>query len=200
MDGELAEMNEKALEREIEAALGVDPSPEFLPQVRARIANERMREGWFWSASWRWAGVVVVTAAVAAIGVWVLPDPAPALSEAHVRDSGFGTRGSGAESRDLGLGTAAAKPESPLSSAPNPIPAVRHVHAESRAAVAVPFEVVIAPDEAAALKQLFTAIGSRQLETFALPDLQAALKPPAPIEEIVLEPITISPLAALEGE
>jgi hypothetical protein len=33
-----------------------------------------------------------------------------------------------------------------------------------------------------------------------LPDLTSALKPPAPIEEIVLDPITISPLAALEGE
>jgi hypothetical protein len=33
-----------------------------------------------------------------------------------------------------------------------------------------------------------------------LPDLQTALKPPDPIEEIMVEPITISPLAALEGE
>jgi hypothetical protein len=63
-----------------------------------------------------------------------------------------------------------------------------------------PFEVVISQEEAAALRQLFTAIGNRRIETSALPDLQTALKPPDPIEEIMVEPITISPLAALEGE
>jgi hypothetical protein len=63
-----------------------------------------------------------------------------------------------------------------------------------------PFDVVISQEESAALKRLFTEIGNHRIETSALPDLQTALKPPTPIEEIVVEPITISPLAALEGE
>ena len=37
------ELSDETLEKDIEAALGVDPSPEFLPRVRARIANERMQ-------------------------------------------------------------------------------------------------------------------------------------------------------------
>jgi len=201
MDGHKHEgMNDEALEREIEAALGVDPSPEFLPRVRARIASERMREVGFWPAPWRWAGVAAVVTAVAIIAAWTLRDPATAPREAHVRDSGFGTRGSGLESRDPGPTTTAVKPEPSAPSVPIPVPAVRHVRAESRPAVAAPFEVVIEPDEAAALKQLFTAISNRRIETRALPDLTSALQPPAPIEEIVLDPITISPLAALEGE
>jgi hypothetical protein len=199
MDGHKHEgVSDEALEREIEAALGVDPSPEFLPRVRARIASERVHDGW--AASWRWAGAVVALGAVAIVAAWTLRDPATAPREAHVRDSGFGTRGSGPEGRDPGLGTAAVKPEPSVPSAPIPVPAVRHLRAESRPAAARQLEVLIEPDEAAALKQLFTAISNRRIETRALPDLTSALKPPAPIEEIVLDPITISPLAALEGE
>ena len=38
------ELTDETLEKDIEAALGVDASPEFLPRIRARIANERMLE------------------------------------------------------------------------------------------------------------------------------------------------------------
>ena len=69
MDGKHEGLSDEALAREIEAALGIDPSPEFLPRVRARIANERMQEGSVWSTSWRWAGAVVVVAAVAVIAI-----------------------------------------------------------------------------------------------------------------------------------
>jgi hypothetical protein len=59
---------------------------------------------------------------------------------------------------------------------------------------------LISQDEAAALRQLFAAISNRRLETSLLPDLDAALQPPAPIEDIVLEPLSVSPLASLESE
>ena len=49
------ELTDETLAKDIEAALGVDASPEFLPRIRARIANERMQEGWFSSVSWRWS-------------------------------------------------------------------------------------------------------------------------------------------------
>ena len=61
-------------------------------------------------------------------------------------------------------------------------------------------EVLISHDEAAALRQLFAAINTRRLETSTLPDLAAALKPPDPIDDIVVEPIIISPIAPMEGE
>ena len=81
------ELSDETLEKDIEAALGVDPSPEFLPRIRARIANERMQEGWFWSASWRWARVAAVVTAVAVIAVWTLRDPSRAPRQAHVVDT-----------------------------------------------------------------------------------------------------------------
>ena len=81
------ELTDETLEKDIEAALGVDPSPEFLPRIRARIANERMQEGWFSSVSWRWARVAAVVTAVAVIAVWTLRDPSRAPREAHITDT-----------------------------------------------------------------------------------------------------------------
>ena len=47
MDGcEQHELNDTVLEKEIEAAIRVDPSPEFLARVRARIAGEPLSKGW----------------------------------------------------------------------------------------------------------------------------------------------------------
>ena len=184
MDGHRHEgLSDEALEREIEAALGVDPSPEFLPRVRARIANERIDEGWLWGASWRWVGAAAVVMAVAIIGVWTLRDPVPAPRAVRIMPP--------AETTTLPIEPV--RPERP------PVAAARVPKAVRTTAVQ-PFEVVISQEEAAALRQLFTAIGNRRIETSVLPDLQSALKPPDPIEEIVVEPITISPLAALDGE
>ena len=81
------ELIDETLEKDIEAALGVDPFPEFLPRIRARIANERMQEGWFWSVSWRWARVAAVVTAVAVIAVWTLRDPSRAPRDAHIMDT-----------------------------------------------------------------------------------------------------------------
>ena len=60
-------MNDAALEREIERALAVDPSPEFVARVRTRIAEEpsRVSRGF----GWLFAGV---TAAAVAAGVVAL--------------------------------------------------------------------------------------------------------------------------------
>lgn len=186
MDGHKYEgMSDEVLEREIEAALGVDPSPEFLPCVRARLANERLRAGWFSSASWRWAGAAALATAVAVTGVWMLRDQVPAPREVRITPPAETT-----------IPFVEPAPPEPASIAPASARAPKRVSAP----VEAQFEVVISQEEAAALKRLFTAIGNHRIETSALPDLQSALKPPTPIEEIVLEPITISPLAALAGE
>jgi hypothetical protein len=197
MDGHKHErLSDDALEREIEAALGVDPSPEFLPRVRARIASEQMHDGWMWSAPWRWAGAVMAVTAVAIVGVWTLRAPVP--REASI------TTTPPVETTTLPTEAAGPAPALvvPSAATPKPVsaPAVRAVRATLRPQPVQSFDVVISPDEAAALQQLFTAISVRRIEPSVLPDLQSALKPPTPIEEIVLEPITINPLAALEGE
>ena len=198
MDGHKRTLSDEMLEREIEAALDVEPSPEFLPRIRARIGNEVMHEGWFSSASWRWTGAVAVVTAVAITGVWALRDRAPGSREASITNT--------LPVETTTPSTESARPASALvaSSAEVPprvsAPVVRTVRSTHSAAGVAQLDVVISPDESAALQQLFTAISSRRIESRALPDLTSTLKPLDPIEEIVLEPITISPLAALEGE
>jgi hypothetical protein len=196
MDGKHEGLSDEALAREIEAALGVDPSPEFLPRVRTRIASERMQEGNIWSISWRWAGAVVVVAPVAVLAVWTLRDPEPELRKAATTPPVEEAALSSPEPVRQAPARGASNSETPK---PVRVPAARTAR-HAQPAEVVPFEVVIAPDEAAALRQLFTAISNRRIEPRALPDLQSALEPPDPIEEIVLEPITISPLAAFEAE
>jgi hypothetical protein len=86
MDGHTHEdLSDEALAREIEAALGVDPSPQFLPRVRARIATERARQGWMWS--WRWAEAVAVLAGAGVIAVWTLREPVPAPRDPRITNA-----------------------------------------------------------------------------------------------------------------
>ena len=192
------ELTDGTLEKDIEAALGVDPSPGFLPRIRARIANERMQEGWFWSVSWRWARVAAVVTAVAVIAAWTLRDPSRAPREAHIMDT------PPVESTPPPVDSALPAPAVVASSAesPEPVsaPVIRTVRS-TRAPVAVARpEVVISRDEAVALRQLIVAIAARQVQATDIPQLGAESAPLPQMEEIVLEPIKLSPLAGLETE
>ena len=192
------ELTDETLEKDIEAALGVDPSPEFLPRIRARIANERMQEGWFSSVSWRWAQVAAVVTAVAVIAVWTLRDPSRAPREAHITDT------SPVESSTPPVEPALAAPALTASSAesrkPVSVPVVRTVRSTRTPAVVARPEVVISRDEAVALRQLIVAIAARQVQAADIPQLAAESAPLPTIEEIVLEPIELSPLVGLESE
>ena len=73
-------VKDAALEREIERALAVDPSPEFLVRVRARIADERVPASR--GFGWLFAGVATVAAAATLVlavrMVFPARQPAPA--------------------------------------------------------------------------------------------------------------------------
>jgi hypothetical protein len=58
-------LTDAALDREIESALAVDPSPEFLARVRGRIAQEPAPVGWWWGWKLAAAGSVAVAGVVA---------------------------------------------------------------------------------------------------------------------------------------
>ena len=189
MDGhEHEELSDEALAREIEATLGVDPSPEFLPRVRARIATERARQGWMWS--WRWAEAVAVLAGVCVIAVWTLREPVPAPRDPRIANA--------SPVETVGRPPALVEPSGQT---PNPVsvPAIPTAGSTRRAIEAKP-AVVVSPAEAAALRQLVVAIAARQVEAVDIPKLGGESTPLAPIEEIVLEPIELSPIAGLEGE
>ena len=77
MDGHKREpLNDETLEREIEAALAVDPSPEFLAKVRARVAEEERPAGWL--LRWHWVAGTVVTAVAVVLAVYAWREPEPA--------------------------------------------------------------------------------------------------------------------------
>lgn len=59
---------------------------------------------------------------------------------------------------------------------------------------------MVSPSEAAALRQLVVAIAARQVGAVDIPKLEGESAPLPPLEEIVLEPIELSPIAGLEGE
>lgn len=79
MDGHQREpLSDETLEREIEATLAVDPSPEFLAKVRARVAEEETPAGW----PLRWYWVAGTTTAVAALlAIYASRSPEPAVSQ-----------------------------------------------------------------------------------------------------------------------
>ena len=179
-------LSDEALEKEI----GVDPSPEFLPRLRARIASERPNEGWVWPGLWRWAGAGVAVAAVVIAALWISDNSVPAPREAHPMTI-------------PPVEPARRVPETVASSAESQKPAraagVRTVRS-TRQAVEAHSEVVISPNEAMALRQLVAAIAARQVEATDIPQLATESAPLPPIEEIVLEPIKLSPLDGLESE
>jgi hypothetical protein len=191
MDGHRHEgMSDETLEREIEAALGVDPSPEFLPRIRARIASERVTEGWLWPGRWQWAGAAIVVIAVAVIAVWTLREPAPAPRGAQI-----------ANAPTVEAGRRGPELLESSSETPKPVSAsVIRVARSTRRAIEVQPDVVVSPDEAVALRQLVAAIAARQVEAADIPDLGAESVPLPPLDEIVLEPIKLSPIVGLEGE
>lgn len=190
MDGHThGALSDETLEREIEAVLGVDPSPEFLSKVRARIADERMREGWLSFGSWRWASVLAGVMVVAS-GLWFMRGPAVTVNIAHNKAV------PAVEPSPAGPPVVSAAPGQ---AGPGVTRVVRRERSPQRQAAASQ-EVVISPDDAAALRQLVAAITARQVEARDIPELGMESAPLPPLDEIVVEPITISPLAALEGE
>jgi hypothetical protein len=207
MDGHKhEELNDDLLEREIEAALDVDPSPEFLARVRTRVARERMEENWAWLAAGRWAAAALAMVAVVVVGLRIARERAPVTPEVPPASA---SRHAEPGPRDPGIAAPAdlepriPKPESApgviaSSNESKPVIQARDVHAPQPPLAEA--ELLISQDEAAALRQLFTAIANRHFETAALPDLEAALQPPAEIKAIVVEPISLRPLADLEGE
>ena len=196
MDAERAgrAMTDTAIDREIQAALAVDPSPEFLARVRTRIASEPVVSG-FWSRR-RW-GIVLVGAAVMIAFAVVMSRP---RSVAPV--------GSSAK-EDIALESAVAPvgsdfpPPRRLFSAE-----LRRGRAVARSAKAgsltVPVvsglsqpepEILLDPAETRALRRLIagTRDGSLDLSASLQATTPTAMDLP-PIDAIVIAPLTIDPL------
>jgi hypothetical protein len=210
------------LDRDLEAALAVDPSSGFVTRVRARVQSERDVR---WSPfQWRFAPAAVAIVVVAAVVLGMswpnrsqIAQKGPVAQEAAVAQNASGTQ------------TAPVVPESPVAQDPStarPEPARPRVDREGvegralragfspapKRAVASPTrrsasrndpEVIIAAGEARALRRLFADVRNGLIDLSSLQEgapASAALQPPS---DIAFPPITFEPIAvetAEEGE
>jgi hypothetical protein len=193
MDGHRhQELSDEMIESEIEAALGVDPSPEFLPRVRARISGEQVQERWLWGRPWSWATAGVLMA-VAAGSVWILRSPPDAGGHIALAPPPVVSVGPALRTPE-GDGAPPVVGIPPTIAASEPVTPTRPLVRKAEDAV------LVSPAEADALNYLVSALITRRVEPSVVPDLDSAPVPLSPIDEIVLEPISLSPLVRLDSE
>jgi hypothetical protein len=188
-------LTDATLERDIERALAVDPSPAFLPRVRAAIANEPVASRW-WSA-WSWVGAGSAAVAVT-IAILMLRPSAPQPADLLAPQS------LASQPVTAAVAPIVRAPEDHVRIVrPRRSPAV--TAGVGRKPRAEP-EVLIAKDEAAALKRLMRGIRRGVVEP-STPDEQLAgiqaIRPPGPIVVLpiaAMSPVIIEPLGSSAGE
>ena len=179
-------MNIGAFEREIETALAVDPSPEFLARVRLRIASEPVSSAW--RIPWVFTAGSVAIAIVMAVVVF-RSDRKPNLTSTEqpaVARTAF--------DRPAVAETALAPVLDAASATPRTVgsPAVRLAR-EARPARDP--EVLISADEAAGLRRLIAAVRDGRIDfTPVLIVNREATASLQSFSEITWLPITVEPL------
>jgi hypothetical protein len=196
-------MTDAALEREIESALIVDPSPEFLGRVRARVATEVVSPRWL--MRWELATAGIALASVLVVMMMLRPSQERGGNGAAGENAPLATLVDGAPR----ITTPPASTEEPSYSFPVGVPTTpalgRSVTdgapANTPDDATIP-EVVISPQETAGLRSLMALVSDDRFASSVLGEQrEAATFDQA--DEIIIQPIAIEPLAALalvEGE
>jgi hypothetical protein len=184
-------LTDVALDRELEAALAVDSSPEFVARVRMRVQRERDAA----SSPWPWR----IAAAIAFVAVIALVVGMSRQDRRVARDESLAQRqptvAPGAQ--DVGPGPVAQGSAAGQAFTPAPPAASRKSAGKRRrpgAAVSEP-ELLIAADEARALRQLFANVRKGRIDLSSLQEgapATAALQAPS---VIAFSPITFEPIA-----
>ena len=166
-------LTDAALDREIDAALGIHPSPEFLARLRTAAAQDapgraRAASSWLAAAALAAAVVAVVTASV----TW---RTAPAVLESS-RLGGHGAAPSSIAGQDARSIAADARHVIPASAASAPsrrtvgAHGVRPASTGKRDATPHEPEVLVARAESAALRQLLAAASAGRVKEIPLPE------------------------------
>jgi hypothetical protein len=195
----LDEMSDAALDRDLQALLGVGPSADFAARVRTRIADEPARSR-SWFGAW-WFALPAAALAVMAIVAVVSRDTRPshrnvAAPEARASISDV--------ARSAERTNPAARPE--------PAPPIRRPDSGTSRNAAVAREpngsgepsqpeVLVDPREAAALRAVILGANDGRID---LAPVVAAAPPPVmelpPVVDIEIPAITIEPIAPGTGE
>ena len=185
-------MNISAFEREIETALAVDPSPEFLARVRLRIASEPASSAW--RIPWVFIAGSVAMAIVMAVVVLrsdrkLIPTSVDQPPDAITGDA----RATVTETALVPVVEAApAAPQSNRTSSSRPVREVRPDRDP---------EVLISADEAAGLRRLIAAVRDRRIDfTSVLVESPQATAWLQPVSEITWSSIAIEPLEPITTE
>ena len=159
------------VQRELEAALDVAPSPQFVARVRVAVENGRATN-WRWS---RWIGIGAVSVAALLLvllpGVWSIARRRPAALEVAAAQVAVAP-------------LAANNPSTaPVAEAPKARPAVEPVFSVTETRQPEP-EVLVPPDQRIALAQLMARLKDGRLDATSLPlnvfeDVSPALDAPA---------------------
>jgi hypothetical protein len=183
-------------DREIQDALKVDPSPEFLARVRTRIANEPAPSPWRWSWNLVTAGAL---AAAAVIAVVIARPAAPRPERVQAARPAETRPEARAPERQPAPPSHLAKPGAERSAAGFAHHRAPLVSGFSRTAAAGP-EILIDPRQARALRQLIAGVRDGRVDlSAAQKSVTSAPMELAPVTDIVIAPITIEPLAPLSG-
>jgi hypothetical protein len=174
------------IDQEIQDALKVDPSPEFLARVRTRIANEPA------PSAWRWSWTVAAGAVAASVVVAIVLSP---VREKSIVAPVTQTAAAGPKAPAL---QPAAEELAPVAQSAERRPAPRMVIATALA-VQQP-EILLDPAETRALQRFIAGARNGRVDLAAVQQSTS----PAPMElepvaDIVIAPITIEPLAPLAG-
>jgi hypothetical protein len=192
-------MNDAGLERDIERALAVDPSPEFVARVRARIAEEPARSSRRFG--WLFAGVAATAVATAsAIAIFVL-SPARPISPPNAPHLASRSITSSIVVPDVGPTAGPAKAGYYVRTATGRGDSNRYVVSGfSRTDTTADSEPLFDPRETMALQRLIA--GVREARVNLAPLLKEPPMAPQPLEDLVIAPITIEPLVpgGVEGE
>jgi hypothetical protein len=168
-------MTELPIERELRAALDVDPTPQFATRVRARVAAEPERLATP-SAVRFWMPLAAAAAAIVLVAiVWpIRPRVAPASIDVLA-------------SRPLGVGVAELR-------------AATRTIAQGHGAMAVTSirpsadpEVLVSASESRALLKLIDGPRTWQIDP-------SPLSAPPPVADLTIEPIVITPLSIDGGQ
>jgi hypothetical protein len=185
------------IDRALQAALAVEPSPEFVARVRTRVANAHEPAAPAWRSPWL---LSAAGAAAAAIAVIVVSRPHETANVTPIAQVLKPARAG----QPLG-----ARPEPVVATRPEPVQGLAHPREPVvviRATGPAPQptarepEILIDPREAMALRGLITGTRDGSL------DLSAALRATSPtamnlpeVSDVVIVPITIEPLEPAAG-
>ncbi len=190
-------LTDSALDREIERALAVGPSPDFVARVRTSIAIEPSRP--VWHLSWAFAGAAVAAIVFALVVAWPERTVAPAPMMVQVAPPAPVAPQPSAVSDP----STVRSPEAVALQRANK--AVARQQGASRSTTAFAFQtrepkILIDAREAAALQRLIKGVRDGRLD---LSPVLNATTPTAmelpPITDLIIAPLSIEPLAPVEG-